>query len=87
MQTTMARAHPPEETVPDDPPHTIIKANVKTARVKLKRDYWPVVKITKGERLYSGQVEPFPIDEARKIVENRIGDLVFDEPSDNEGMK
>jgi hypothetical protein len=84
MQTTVIRPQTLEELIPEDPPHTIIKANVKTARVRLKKDYWPIVKITKGERLYGGQVEPFPIDEAKKMVENRIGDLVFDDPTDNE---
>jgi hypothetical protein len=84
MQSTMTRAATLEETIPEDPPHTIIKANVKTARVRLKKDYWPIVKITKGERLYAGQTEPFPIDEARKVVENRAGELVFDDLGDNE---
>jgi hypothetical protein len=87
MQTTATRPLTLEELVPDDPPHTIIKANVKTARIRFKTDYWPVVKITKGDRLYGGQIEPLPIEEARKVVETKIGDLAFDEMSDNEGLK
>lgn len=87
MQTTTTRTPTLEELVPEDPPHTIIKANVKTARIRLKKDYWPTVKITRGERIYGGQVEPFPVEEARRMVENKIGDLVFDEPADNEGLK
>lgn len=87
MQTTMTRPQTLEDLIPEDPPQPIIKANVKTARVRLKRDYWPVVKITRGERLHAGQVVPLPIDEAKRVVENKIGDLVFDEATDNEGVK
>lgn len=87
MQTTTVRAQTLEDLIPEDPPHTIIKANVKTARVRLKKDYWPLVKITKGDRLYGGQVEPFPMEEARAIVEKKIAELVFDEQTDNEGLK
>jgi hypothetical protein len=88
MQTTMSRPQTLEELIPEDPPQPVLPKNCgKTARVRLTRDVWPNTKLTKGDRLYGGQVVALPEKEARSLVENRCATLVFDEPGDNEELK
>jgi len=84
MQNTKSRPPTLEELIPQDPPHTVIEGSVKTARVRFKVDYWPITKLTKGERLYGGQVELLPIKEAKHVVENKIGELTFDDIDEEE---
>jgi hypothetical protein len=83
LQTTLSNPLKLEQLIPEDPPHTVLPKNVgKTMRIRLTRDVWPTTKLTKGDRLYGGQVEVFPEKEARALVENRCGELMFDQPDD-----
>jgi hypothetical protein len=85
IQTTLSNPLKLEQLIPEDPPHTVLPKNVgRTMRIRLTRDVWPTTKLTKGDRLYGGQVEVFPEKEARALVENRCGELMFDQPDDEE---
>jgi hypothetical protein len=83
IQTSYSIPQKLEQLIPEDPPHTVLPKNVgKTVRVRLTRDVWPTTKLTKGDRLYGGQVEVFPEKEARSLVDNRCAELMFDEPDE-----
>ena len=69
-----------EDLIPENAPDTVVPKGVKTATVKIRRDYWPVCKLTGGQtRLYAGQVVKLPVPEAKRVVELNIGTLAFEE--------
>lgn len=85
MLTTMTK--PAAAEIPADAPQPVLKPNIKTARVRISRDVWPNFKLTKGDRLYRGQVVAIPIEDAKSMIAYQQAVLVFDEPGDNEGVK
>lgn len=77
-----------EEMLPPEPmrPRVIVKEGVKTARVKLKRDYWPSENVTLEthhdapfkDRMLAGMVVDLPYDEVKIIVGRGIAEVVLE---------
>jgi hypothetical protein len=83
VQTTLSNPLKLEQLIPEDPPVPVLPKHVgRTVRLRLTRDVWPVTKLTKGDRLYGGQIVVLPEKEARSLVENRCAELMFDQPDD-----